>query len=131
MAPEDAEAVSMHMGERVAMHSVNGASMEFRVRIDAIEPRNVQAFWPEANPLVRRRICDASSGIPDYNGIVEIMPMRAAEPGYVFSSVRQDGSFSGKWYTSQSEHTCYSGCTASPSVREALLSIMSRASRSS
>jgi molybdopterin-dependent oxidoreductase alpha subunit len=91
MAQEDTEALGLRVGERVTVHSDNGASMEFRVRIDTIKPRNVQAFWPEANPLIRRRVCDVTSGIPDYNAIVEIMPVRAAEPGSVSSSVRQDG----------------------------------------
>src|SRR5262249_59516626 len=80
MAQQDAEALGLRVGERVTVHSDNGASMEFRVRIDAIKPRNVQAFWPEANPLIRRRVCDVASGIPDYNAIVEITPVRAGDP---------------------------------------------------
>jgi hypothetical protein len=49
------------------------------VRIDAIKPRNVQAFWPECNPLIRRRVCDVAAGIPDYNAVVEIVPIRSAD----------------------------------------------------
>jgi hypothetical protein len=49
------------------------------VRVDTIKPRNLQAYWPEANPLIRRRVCEVTSGIPDYNAIVEVTPVRAGE----------------------------------------------------
>lgn len=80
MAHEDAEALGVRSGDRVSVRSDNGASLEFRVRVDSIKPRNLQAYWPEANPLIRRRVCDVASGIPDYNAIVEVVPIRVAEP---------------------------------------------------
>jgi molybdopterin-dependent oxidoreductase alpha subunit len=76
MAAEDADALGVGEGDLVMVRSDNGASMELRVRVDQIKPRNVQAFWPEANALVRRRVCDVAAGIPDYNAVVEILPMR-------------------------------------------------------
>lgn len=79
MAHEDADALGLHTGDRVTVRSDNGASMEFRVRIDNIKPRNLQAYWPEANPLIRRRVCEVTSGIPDYNAIVEVTPVRVGE----------------------------------------------------
>jgi molybdopterin-dependent oxidoreductase alpha subunit len=79
LAAEDAEALGVGEGERVLVRSDNGAEMELRAHVDRIQPRNVQAFWPECNPLIRRRVCEAASGIPDYNAIVEIMPIREAE----------------------------------------------------
>ena len=44
-----------------------------------IKPRNAQAFWPECNPLIRRRVCDLAAGIPDYNATVHITPILAGE----------------------------------------------------
>lgn len=75
LAKEDAAALGVRDGDRVLVRSDNGASMEFRVRIDRIKPRNVQAFWPECNPLIRRRTCDIAAGVPDYNALVEIIPI--------------------------------------------------------
>jgi molybdopterin-dependent oxidoreductase alpha subunit len=76
MSAEDAEALGVHAGDRIAVTSDNGARLELRARIADIKPRNVQAFWPEANTLIRRRVCDVASGIPDYNALVEIAPVR-------------------------------------------------------
>ncbi len=79
LSAEDAAALGVANGDAVEVRSDNGASMECRVRIDAIKPRNVQAFWPECNPLIRRRVCDVAAGIPDYNAIVEIVPLRGTQ----------------------------------------------------
>jgi predicted molibdopterin-dependent oxidoreductase YjgC len=76
MSAEDAAALGLGAGDAVEVQSDNGASMHCRVRIDAIKPRNVQAFWPECNVLIRRRVCDVAAGIPDYNALVEIVPLR-------------------------------------------------------
>ncbi len=80
MSAEDAAALGVKNGDRVQVKSDNGQSMECRVRIDNVKPRNVQAFWPECNVLIRRRVCDAAAGVPDYNAIVEIVPIKAALP---------------------------------------------------
>ena len=79
MAKEDAAALGLRDGDRVTARSDNGASMEFRVRVDNIKPRNLQAHWPEANTLIRRRVCEVSSGVPDYNAIVELVPATATQ----------------------------------------------------
>jgi molybdopterin-dependent oxidoreductase alpha subunit len=76
MSAEDAAALGLANGDPVEVRSDNGASLRCRVRIDAVKPRNVQAFWPESNVLIRRRVCDVASGIPDYNALVEIIPLR-------------------------------------------------------
>ncbi len=83
MAAEDAQALGVREGDRVMITSDNGASMELRVHVDKIKPRNVQAFWPEANPLIRRRVCDVAAGIPDYNALVQIVPVGTREPAGV------------------------------------------------
>ncbi|HEV7128546.1 MAG TPA: molybdopterin-dependent oxidoreductase, partial [Ktedonobacterales bacterium] len=77
MAREDATNLGVNEGDAVEVHSANGASLRFRVHVAAIKPRNLQAFWPEANPLIDRRGCDAAAGVPDYNAIVEVRPVKA------------------------------------------------------
>ncbi|WIG60439.1 MAG: Putative formate dehydrogenase oxidoreductase protein [Ktedonobacterales bacterium] len=79
LSAEDAAKLGLSEGDRVLATSDNGASMEFHAHIAAIRPRNVQAFWPECNPLIRRRVCDVQAGVPDYNAIVELTPVRTAE----------------------------------------------------
>jgi predicted molibdopterin-dependent oxidoreductase YjgC len=44
-------------------------------RIAPIAPGNVQAHWPEANVLIDRRASDHECGIPDYNAVVQIIPV--------------------------------------------------------
>jgi len=76
ISAEDAAALHVSEGERVLVKSDNGESMECRVHIDRVKPRSVQAFWPECNVLIRRRACDVQAGVPDYNAIVEIEPLK-------------------------------------------------------
>ncbi len=78
ISAQDAAALHLSEGARVLVKSDNGQSMECRAHIDNIQPRSVQAYWPECNVLVRRRTCDVASGVPDYNAIVEIEPLGAA-----------------------------------------------------
>jgi predicted molibdopterin-dependent oxidoreductase YjgC len=87
LAAEDAQAMGVREGDRVRVDSDNGATLDFSVHIAAIKPRNAQAFWPECNPLIRRRVCDLASGIPDYNATVRITPIRAAEPATAGATV--------------------------------------------
>ena len=86
LAAEDAESLGVNDGERVLVRGDNGASMECRVHIAHIKPRNVQAFWPECNALIRRRVCDVQSGIPDYNAIVTIVPLHVPEAAHALAS---------------------------------------------
>jgi molybdopterin-dependent oxidoreductase alpha subunit len=79
MSEEDAAKLGVRDGDRVEVYSDNGASMTLRVRIAPILPGNVQAFWPECNVLVRRRVGEPASGIPDYNALVEVVPVSTAE----------------------------------------------------
>ncbi len=80
LSAQDAAALGVASGDQVLVKSDNGASMEFHVRIDQIRPRSVQAYWPECNVLIRRRVCDVAAGVPDYNAVVEIVPAAAAVP---------------------------------------------------
>jgi molybdopterin-dependent oxidoreductase alpha subunit len=72
---QDADALGLKERDRVTVKSDNGACMEFQIHIDHMHSRNVQAFWPECNVLIRRRVYDAAAGVPDYNAIVEITPV--------------------------------------------------------
>ena len=75
IAAEDAQARGLAEGDRALVTSDNGASLECRVHIAHILPRNVQVFWPEGNVLIRRRVCDVAAGVPDFNAIVEVAPL--------------------------------------------------------
>jgi molybdopterin-dependent oxidoreductase alpha subunit len=80
ISAEDAAGRGLREGDRVLVRSDNGASMECRVHIDKIKPRNVQVFWPEGNVLVRRRVCDPQAGVPDFNAIVTVEKLGASTP---------------------------------------------------
>ncbi|MBF6590476.1 MAG: FdhF/YdeP family oxidoreductase [Ktedonobacterales bacterium] len=80
LAAEDATALGVGEGDRVVARSDNGASMEFRVHLADVKPRNAQAFWPECNPLIRRRTCEVASGVPDYNALIELEPVGTGAP---------------------------------------------------
>jgi molybdopterin-dependent oxidoreductase alpha subunit len=75
IAAEDAAARGLAEGDRALVTSDNGASLECRVHIAHILPRNAQVFWPEGNVLIRRRVCDLAAGVPDFNAIVEVTPL--------------------------------------------------------
>ena len=49
--------------------------MNARVHVAAIRPGNVQAFFPEANPLLAPTVRYEISGVPDYNAVVQIVPV--------------------------------------------------------
>ena len=46
-----------------------------RVHLAPIRPGNVQAFFPEANPLLAPSVREPISGVPDYNAVVEVIPV--------------------------------------------------------
>ncbi|HEV8191202.1 MAG TPA: molybdopterin dinucleotide binding domain-containing protein, partial [Ktedonobacterales bacterium] len=79
MSGEDATKLGVAEGQHVEVHSDNGTSMTLRAHIAPILPGNVQAFWPECNALLRRRVCEPASGVPDYNALVEIVLVHAEE----------------------------------------------------
>lgn len=85
ISAEDAAALHVAEGQRVLVKSDNGASMECHVHIDRVKPRSVQAYWPECNVLIRRRVCDVQAGVPDYNAVVEIEPVGTREMAHVGS----------------------------------------------
>jgi len=76
MSREDAQALGLREGDRVLLRSEVG---EFRGRVKfmPIKSSNIQVHWPEGNVLIKRGVCDPVCGIPDYNALVQIIPLQA------------------------------------------------------
>jgi anaerobic selenocysteine-containing dehydrogenase len=74
LAAGDATALGVHEGQAVLVRSPHG-EMRARVHVAPIRPGNVQAFFPEANPLLAPARRDPVSGVPDYNAVVEVVPV--------------------------------------------------------
>jgi molybdopterin-dependent oxidoreductase alpha subunit len=72
VAPVDATALGLRDGDAVLVRSQHG-EMRARVHVAPIRPGNVQAFYPEANPLLAPARRDPISGVPDYNAFVEVV----------------------------------------------------------
>ena len=66
----DAEAAGLRDGDPLILRSEVGA---FRgvARIAPVHPGTLQAYWPEANVLISRRL-DPASLEPDYNAVVRL-----------------------------------------------------------
>jgi anaerobic selenocysteine-containing dehydrogenase len=71
MSQQDADRIGLSTGDPVIVRSSAG-EMRGRCRIAPIARGNVQAHWPEANPLIERGVFDSECGIPDFNTEVEI-----------------------------------------------------------
>jgi predicted molibdopterin-dependent oxidoreductase YjgC len=73
VAAQDAHDLGLAEGDPVVVRAEHGASVRARAHIAPIRPGNVQMFWPEGNALIAGGRRDASSGVPDYNAVVEIV----------------------------------------------------------
>jgi molybdopterin-dependent oxidoreductase alpha subunit len=73
VAPADATVLGIIDSEAVLVRSQYG-EMRAHVHLAPIRPGNVQAFFPEANPLFAPSRRDPISGVPDYNAVVEVVP---------------------------------------------------------
>ena len=71
ISPEDAGSLGLNDGAAVTVTSPSGA-VRARVKIAPLRPRNLQMFFPEANPLLARGRADEASGVPDYNAVVTV-----------------------------------------------------------
>jgi molybdopterin-dependent oxidoreductase alpha subunit len=71
MSAEDADALGIAGGHRLTVTSPQG-QVAARVKIARLRPRNLQMFFPEANPLLARGPTDEASGVPDYNVVVTL-----------------------------------------------------------
>jgi len=75
VAAADAAALRISQGDPVLVRSPHG-ELRARVHVAPIRPGNVQAFFPEANPLLSPTVREPLSGVPDYNAVVEVIPIR-------------------------------------------------------
>jgi molybdopterin-dependent oxidoreductase alpha subunit len=75
VAATDADALGLRDGDPIRVRSPHG-EIRARVRIAPIRPGNVQAFFPEANPLLAAGVRDRESGVFDDNALVELLPVR-------------------------------------------------------
>jgi len=73
IADTDAAHLGVKDGDPVLVRSPHG-EMRARVHVAAIRAGNVQAFFPEANVLLAANRRDVS-GVPDYNAVVEVVPI--------------------------------------------------------
>jgi anaerobic selenocysteine-containing dehydrogenase len=71
----DADALGVADGDAVVVRSDYG-EMRARVHLAPIRPGNVQAFFPEANRLLSPTRHEPISRVPDYNAVVEVVPVR-------------------------------------------------------
>jgi anaerobic selenocysteine-containing dehydrogenase len=70
MAREDADRLGLKTGDAIVLMNDRG-EFRGRVKIDRVKPGSLQGYWPEVNVLVPAGCLD-SSGVPDYNAIVEV-----------------------------------------------------------
>jgi molybdopterin-dependent oxidoreductase alpha subunit len=75
LSDADADTLGVADGDAVLVRSDYG-EMRARVHLAAIRPGNVQAFFPEANLLLSPGRHEPLSRVPDYNAVVEVVPVR-------------------------------------------------------
>jgi anaerobic selenocysteine-containing dehydrogenase len=75
LSDADADTLGVADGDAVLVRSDYG-EMHARVHLAPIRPGNVQAFFPEANLLLSPTRHEPLSRVPDYNAVVEVVPVR-------------------------------------------------------
>jgi molybdopterin-dependent oxidoreductase alpha subunit len=75
LSDADAGTLGVADGDAVLVRSDYG-EMRARVHVAAIRPGNVLAFFPEANLLLSPARHEPLSRVPDYNAVVEVVPVR-------------------------------------------------------
>ena len=78
MAREDAERLDLDEGEAILVRNAHG-EFRGRVKVGRIKPGCLQGHWPELNVVVPAGCLDPS-GVPDYNAIVEVIPLDRGVP---------------------------------------------------
>ena len=71
ISPDDARALGLQDGDRISLSNEHGRILA-RARLAPIRPGNVQAHFPEANPLLASTRLDPFAQVPDYNAWVEV-----------------------------------------------------------
>jgi molybdopterin-dependent oxidoreductase alpha subunit len=84
MNPADAVRLRLREGDTVTVRSSIG-ELRGRLRLADLCAGSVQAYWPEGNALISRRL-DPVSAEPDYNAVVEVLPCAPAQAGGVGNS---------------------------------------------
>ena len=72
MSVSDAQRLGLSHGDPVTLRSEIGM-VSGRCHIAPMKERNLQMFWPEANPLIPRGIVEPQCGIPDFSAVVEVV----------------------------------------------------------
>jgi len=72
LSSDDAKGLGVSEGESLVVRAESGATLRARAHVAPIRAGNVQMFWPEANALIAAGRRDPTSGVPDYNAVVEI-----------------------------------------------------------
>ena len=74
ISADDAKVLGLRDGAPVIVRSGVG-EMRGRAKIADIKARNIQVHWPEAQPVLKRGVLDPQCGVPDYNAVVEVLPL--------------------------------------------------------
>ena len=72
MSVSDAQRLGLSHGDLVTLRSEIGM-VSGRCHIAPMKERNLQMFWPEANPLIPRGVVEPQCGIPDFSAVVEVV----------------------------------------------------------
>jgi molybdopterin-dependent oxidoreductase alpha subunit len=89
ISKEDAKEMGIREGAPVLLRSEAG-ELRGRIKIMPIRPRNLQVHWPEGNVLIRRGAVEPISGIPDYNALVQLIPIEKTGEGTLLT-VAEEG----------------------------------------
>jgi molybdopterin-dependent oxidoreductase alpha subunit len=77
---QDAERLGLREGDPVLLRSESG-QFHGRIKIARIRSGSLQVHWPEGNVLLPYKRFDPDSGEPDYNAVVEVVPLEKKETG--------------------------------------------------
>ena len=81
MSAADAQRLNLADGDPVLLRNDRG-EFQGRVKIERIKPGCLLGHWPEVNVLIPAGCLDPS-GVPDYNAIVEVIPVGQPAPAFV------------------------------------------------
>jgi molybdopterin-dependent oxidoreductase alpha subunit len=81
MSAIDAERLGLSDGDPVLLRNDRG-EFQGRVKIERIKPGCLMGHWPEVNVLIPAGCLDPS-GVPDYNAIVEVIPVGRPAPALI------------------------------------------------
>jgi molybdopterin-dependent oxidoreductase alpha subunit len=79
MAEADAAKLGLREGDDILLRSSVG-TFRGRCRPAPMKERNLQVFWPEANPLIRHDVVEPQCGIPDFTAVVTVERLGPGPP---------------------------------------------------